>query len=130
MAGMTTAESLATLDVRFPTTGGGDYVAYSINGSSEWSGMVRTAIGATGWASATNADPSAKANANALTSAGATSTTSAATISWAIYSASTSGTQRTDWQALTDDSGSARTFTLAAGDKITHSVGKLGVTLT
>lgn len=130
MAGMTNAESLATLDARFPTTGGGDYVAYSINGTSEWSGMARTAIGATGWAAATNADPSVKANANALTSAAASATTSAATISYAIYSASTSGTQRTDWTALTDNAGSARTFTLAIGDQITHAVGKIAVTLT
>lgn len=131
MAGLTTAESLATLDVRFPTSGGGDHIAYSIDaGSTEWSGMVRTPIGATGWAAATNADPSVKANANALTSAAATATTSGATIHWSIRSALTSGTQRTDWQALTDDAGAARTFTLAIGDKITHSIGKIGVTLT
>lgn len=130
MAGLTNAESVATLDARFPTTGGGDYIAYSINGTSEWAGMARTAIGATGWAAATNADPSVKANANALTSAAATATTSAATISFAIYSASTAGTQRTDWVALTDNSGGARTFTLAIGDQLTHAVGKIAVTLT
>ena len=34
MAGLTNAESVATLDARFPTTGGTDYIAYSTNGSS------------------------------------------------------------------------------------------------
>ena len=73
MAGLTNAESAATLDVRFPTTGGTDHIAYSVNGSSEFAGLARTAIGATGWAAATVADPSVKANANALTSAAASS---------------------------------------------------------
>jgi len=130
MAGFTSAKSAAILDVNYPTTGGTSYVAYSINGTSEWAGMARTAIGATGWASATVADPSVKANANALTSAAATATTSAATISYAIFNASTAGTQETDWQALTDDAGAARTFTLAVGDKLSHAVGKIAVTLT
>jgi hypothetical protein len=130
MAGLTTTESQATLDARFPTTGGGDYVAYSINGTSEWVGLARTAIGATGWAAATAADPSVKANANALTSAAVTATTTGATISYAIYSASTAGTQRTDWTALTDNAGAARTFTLAIGDGLALGVGKIAVTLT
>lgn len=130
MAGITNTEAQATLDSRFPTTGGADHVAYSINGTTEFAGLARTPIGATGWAAATNADPSVKANANALTTAGATGTTSAATISYAIYSASTGGNQRTDWTALTDDAGAARTFTLAIGDKLEHAVGKIAVTLT
>lgn len=130
MTGFTNAESVATLDARFPTSGGGDYIAYSIDGSTEWTGMVRTAIGATGWAAATNADPSVKANANALTSAAATAAITATTVYRAIFSASSSGTQRDDWTALTNDAGGARTFTLAIGDKITHGVGKVGVTLT
>jgi hypothetical protein len=130
MAGLTTTESQATLDARFPTTGGGDYIAYSINGTSEWANLARTAVGATGWAAATAADPSVKANANALTSAAVSATTAAATISYAIYSASVAGTQRTDWTALTDNAGAARTFTLAVGDQITHAIGKISVTLT
>ena len=130
MAGLTTAEAQATLDARFPTTGGTDHVAYSTNGTSEFAGLARTAIGATGWAAATSADPSVKANANALTSAAATATTSNATIYYAIYSAATNGTQRTDWTALTDNAGNARTFTLAVGDQITVAAGKITVTLT
>lgn len=122
MAGLTNAESAATLDARFPTSGGTDYVAYSANGTSESGALARTAVGATGWASATNADPSVKANANALTSAAASS---GATIAhFAIYSASTGGTQRTDWTAL------ASSRTVASGDTLTWAIGALQVTLT
>ena len=122
MAGLTNAESAATLDARFPTSGGTDYVAYSANGTSESGALARTAVGATGWASATNADPSVKANAGALTSAAASS---GATIThFAIYSASTGGTQRTDWTAL------ASSRTVAAGDTLTWAIGALQVTLT
>lgn len=130
MAGLTNAESQATLDARFPTSGATDHIAYSTNGTTEGSFLARTPVGATGWSAATSADPSVKANANALTSAAATGTTSAATIYWALYSASSAGTQRTDWTALTDNAGSARTFTLAVGDQLTHGVGKITVTLT
>jgi hypothetical protein len=122
MAGLTNAESLATLDARFPTSGGTDYIAYSVNGTSEFAGLARTAIGATGWAAATSADPSVKANANALTSAAASS---GGTVShFAIYSASTGGNQRTDWTAL------AASKTVATGDQLTHAVGAIAVTLT
>lgn len=122
MAGLTTTESQATLDARFPTSGAGDYIAYSANGSSETASLARTAIGATGWAAATAADPSVKANASALTSAAASG---AVTVShFAIYSASTAGTQRTDWTAL----GSSKT--LAIGDTVSWAVGACVVTLT
>lgn len=122
MAGLTNAESQSTLDARFPTTGATDHVAYSVNGSSEFAGLARTAIGATGWAAATAADPSVKANANALTSAAASS---GGTVShFAIYSASTAGTQRTDWTALT------ASRTVAIGDQLTHAVGAIAITLT
>lgn len=122
MAGLTTAESAATLDARFPTTAAADYIGYSTDGSSEWSGLARTAIGATGWAAATAADPSVKANANALTSAAATA---AGTVTHtAIFSAATGGTQRTDWQALTTAK------TLGIGDKLDWVVGDCKITLT
>ena len=122
MAGLTTTESQATLDARFPVTGGTDYIAYSVNGTSEFAGLTRTAIGATGWAAATAADPSVKANANALTSAAATA--GGTVTSFAIYSASTAGTQRTDWTAL------ASPRTVAPGDQLTHAAGAIAVTLT
>lgn len=122
MAGLTTAESQATLDARFPTTGATDHIAYSTNGSSEFAGMARTAIGATGWAAATSADPSVKANANALTSATASS---GGTIThFAIYSAATDGTQRTDWTAL------AASKAVTTGDALTWAIGAAAVTLT
>ena len=122
MAGLTTTESQATLDARFPTTGGGDFVAYSTNGTTEFAGLARTAIGATGWAAATAADPSVKANANALTSAAASS--GGTVTHFAIYSASTAGTQRVDWTAL------SASRTVATGDQLTHAIGAIAITLT
>lgn len=120
MAGLTNTESQATLDARFPVTGGTDQVRYSVNGTSEFAGLAPTAIGATGWAAATAADPSVKANANVLTSAAATG---AGTVShFAIYS--TGGSQRTDWTAL------ASSRTVAIGDQLQHAVGAIAVTLT
>jgi len=122
MAGLTNGESQATLDARFPTTGATDHIAYSTNGTSEFAGLARTPIGATGWAAATAADPSVKANANALTSAAATS---AGTITHvATYSALTAGTQRTDWQAVTTSR------TLAIGDTVSIAIGAHQITLT
>lgn len=122
MAGLTNAEAQATLDARFPTTGGTDHIAYSTNGTTEFAGLARTPIGATGWSAATNADPSVKANANALTSAAASS---AGTVThFAIYSALTAGTQRTDWQAVTTAK------TLAIGDTVSWAAGAASVTLT
>ena len=122
MPGLTNAEAQATLDARFPTTGGGDFIAYSTNGTSEFAGLARTAIGATGWAAATAADPSVKANANALTSAAATS---AGVVShFCIMSAGTGGTQRTDWQAVTASK------TLAIGDTVSWAANQLQITLT
>jgi hypothetical protein len=121
MAGLTQAEQQATLDARFPTTGATDHIAYSTNGTSEFASLARTAIGATGWAAATAATPSVKANANALTSAAASG---AGTITHvAIYSASTAGTQRTDWQAV----GTSRT--VASGDVVTLAIGAFAITL-
>lgn len=122
MPGLTVATSQQGLDLLFPITGGADYIAYSANGTSETASLARTAVGATGWAAATAADPSVKANANQLTSAAATG---AVTVShFAIYSASTGGTQRTEWQAL----GTART--LAVGDQLQWATGACQVTLT
>lgn len=122
MAGMTNAESAATLDVRFPTTGATDHIAYSVNGTTEFSGLARTPIGATGWAAATVADPSVKANANALTSAAASS--GGTVTHFAIYSAITSGTQRIDWTAL------SASKVVATGDTVSWAIGQCSITLT
>jgi hypothetical protein len=62
-----------------------------------------------------------KANNAALTSATASS---GATIThFAIYSASTAGTQKTDWQTLT------ASRTVSTGDVLTHAIGAIQVTL-
>ena len=120
MAGLTTAEAQATLDQRFPLAGATDHIAYSTNGASETAILARTPIGAAGWAAATAADPSVKANNSVLTSAGATG---AGTVShFAIYS--TGGAQRTDWTALT------ASRTVSNGDKLEWAVGVCQVTLT
>lgn len=122
MAGATNAESAATLDLRFPTTGATDHVAYSVNGTTEWTGLARTAVGATNWAAATVADPSVKQNVAALTSATATE---AGTVShYAIFTAATLGTQRTDWVAFTTPRA------LIIGDSVEWAAGALKVTLT
>lgn len=122
MAGLTITESQSTLDARFPTSGGGDYIAYSANGTTETGSLARTAIGATGWAAATAADPSVKANANALTSAAASA--GVTVTHFAIYSASTAGTQRTDWQTLT------ASRALLPGDQLAWATGAAQITLT
>ena len=122
MAGLTTTESQATLDARFPTTGATDYIAWSVNGTSEFAGLARTAVGATGWAAATAADPSVKANSGTLTTAAATA---GGTVShFAVFSASTGGTQRVDWTAL--DTARA----ILTGDQLQAAAGALKVTLT
>lgn len=121
MAGFTQAEQQATLDARFPTTGGTDYIAYSANGTTEFAGLARTAIGATGWSAATAATPSVKANANALTSAAASS--SGTITHTAIFSASTGGSQRTDWTAV------SASKAVGIGDQVTHAAGSISVTL-
>ena len=122
MAGLTQVEQVATLDARFPTSGATDHVAYSVNGTSEWAGLARTPVGAAGWAAATAATPSVKANNGVLVSAAATA---AGTVThFAIYSAASAGTQRTDWQAL---GGGSRV--MAIGDKAEWAVGSVSVTL-
>ena len=74
MAGLTQTEQQATLDARFPTAAATDYIAYSANGTSETASLARTAIGATGWAAATAATPSVKANNAILTTVSGTVT--------------------------------------------------------
>ena len=122
MPGLTNVESAATLDARFPTTGGTDHIAWSVNGTSEFAGLARTPVGATGWAAATVADPSVKANSGTLTTAAASS---GGTVShFAVYTAATAGTQRTDWTAL--DTARA----ILTVDQLQAAAGALKVTLT
>lgn len=121
MAGFTQAKQQSILDAEFPTSGATTHIAYSANGTTESGALARTAIGATGWAAATAATPSVKANNAALTSAAASS---GATIThFALYSASTAGTQITDWTAL------STSRTVATGDQLTWAISSLQVTL-
>lgn len=119
--GFTQAQQQAVLDSKFPTSGGTSYIAYSANGTSETGSLARTAIGATGWAAATAATPSVKANANALTSAAASAGVTVTHV--ALFDASTAGTQISDWTAL----GSSRA--LSTGDTITWAIGSCAFTL-
>lgn len=121
MAGLTQTTQQSALDFVFPTSAGTDAIAYSTNGTSEFAGLARTAIGASGWAAATAATPSVKANGNVLTSAGATS--GGTVTHFAVYSATSSGTQKTDWTALSSPR------TLAVGDKMEWAAGSCSITL-
>ena len=121
MAGLSQVEQVATLDARFPTSGATDHIGYSVNGTSEWSGLARTPIGATGWAAATNATPSRKANAALLTSAAATAV--GEVTHFAVFPAATGGAQRTDWTAFSESK------PLGVGDKVQHAVGAIAITL-
>ena len=121
MAGLTQARQQALLDSEFPTSGGTSHIAYSTNGTSEAAIIARTPIGATGWAAATAATPSVKANNAALTSAAASG--SGTVTHFAIYTALTAGTQVTDWTALTASK------TVTTGDQLTWAIGACAVTL-
>ena len=121
MAGLTQAKQQSILDAEFPTSGGTSHIAYSTNGSSEAAIIARTPIGATGWAAATAATPSVKANNAALTSAAASG--GGTVTHFAIYTALTAGTQVTDWTALTASK------TVTTGDQLTWAIGACAVTL-
>ena len=116
MAGFTQARQQAILDTEFVS---GDYIAWSANGTSETGSLARTAIGS--WSSATAANPSVKGNTGALTSAAASGSV---TVShYAICSASTAGTQKTDWTALT------ASRALTTGDQLSIAAGAITVSL-
>lgn len=121
--GVTNALAATMLDTAFPTSGATDHIAYSTNGTSEWANLARTPVGATGWAAATVADPSVKAN-NAILTSGTVTSAGGTVTHFAIYTAVSAGTQRTDWQAL--DNSRA----LNVGDSLQWAVGDLKVTLT
>lgn len=121
MAGLTQAMQQQALDNVFPTSVSTDHIAYSTNGTSEAAIIARTAIGATGWAAATAATPSVKSNNAALTSAAASG--SGTITHFAVYSASSAGTQKTDWTALT------ASRAVVSGDQLTWAIGDLDVTL-
>lgn len=116
MAGLTQARQQAILDAEFVSA---DFIAWSANGSTETSALARTAVGS--WTAATAATPSVKGNAGALTSAAASG--AVVVTHYAIYSASTAGTQRLDWTAL------AASKSLGIGDQLTVAAGAITVSL-
>lgn len=121
--GLTITESQAALDARFPTSAATDYIAYSVNGTSEWANLARTSVGATGWSAATAADPSVKQNGGTLTS-GAVTTAGGTVSHFAIYTAVSAGTQRTDWQPLNTPRA------LSVGDSLSWAANACQITLT
>lgn len=122
MAGLTTTEAQAALDHLFPTTGASDFIAYSTDGTTEFAGLARTAIGATGWSAATAADPSVKSNGSTLTTAAATA--GGTVTHFRVMTESSGGSARTDWTALA----SSRVFGI--GDTAEWAADALKVTLT
>ena len=121
MAGFTQAYQQTILNWAFPTSAATDYIGYSTNGTSEAAIVARTAVGATGWASATAATPSVKANNAALTSAAASG--SGTITHFAVFDASTAGNQKTDWQAL------SAFRAVVSGDTLQWAIGALQITL-
>lgn len=121
MAGLTQAVQQQVLNDLFPNTGSTDHIAWSVNGSGEFSGLARTPVGATGWNTATGASPSVKAmNTDFIT---AEATEAGAVSHFAIYGAGAGGTQKTDWEALDSPR------TLAVGDRLSADAGVIFVTL-
>lgn len=122
--GLSQGAQQTALDAVFPTSAAGDFIAYSVNGTSETANLARTAVGATGWAAATGATPSVKANSTLLTSAAASGIAGTISVThYAIFSASTAGTQKLDWTAFTTPR------TVANGDQLVHAIGAISVTL-
>lgn len=118
MAGLTQARQQAILDAEFVA---GDYYMFSANGTSESASVPRIPVGS--WSAATAASPSSKANSGALVGG---AVTGAVTIShWAVISASSGGTQKTDWHPV--NGGTPKAY--AIGEQPTVAAGALAVTL-
>ena len=119
MAGLTQARQQAILDAEFVS---GDYFMFSANGTSEATTVPRIPVGS--WTGATAASPSSKGNTGALV--GGAIITSPTTIShWAVISAATGGTQKTDWHPV--NGGTPKAY--AVGEQPTVAAGAFTVTL-
>lgn len=114
--GFTQARQQAILDAELVA---GDYIAFSTNGTSETANVPRMAIVA--WSAASAATPSVKSNSGALVSPAATG--AAVVTHGAVFSASTAGTQKSDWQAL------AASKTLGIGDTLQFPIGTVTFSL-
>ena len=121
MSGFTQAYQQTLLNYAFPTSGAGDCIAYSTDGVTEFTSLARTPIGTNGWALATPADPSVKANNTTLTSAQALG--SGTLKFFAVFSAATGGVQKTDWKTLDVEK------TVGSGDVVQWPAGQIFVTL-
>jgi hypothetical protein len=118
MAGFTQARQQAILDAELVA---GDHFMFSANGTSETASIPRIPVGS--WSAATAATPSSKANAGALVGGAATG---AVTVShWAVISAASGGTQKTDWTPV--NGGTPKAY--AIGEQPTIAAGAFAVTL-
>lgn len=103
------------LDAAFPAASTVHTVGWSVNGTSEWSGMARTPIGT--YAAATATNPSWKSNAAKLTSA---ASTAAGTVThYATFTAASGGIQLSIWKPL------AAGVQVAVGGKLEVNAGDL-----
>ena len=103
------------LDAAFPDGSTAHTVGWSVNGTGEWSGMARTAIGT--YAAATATNPAWKSNAAKLTSA---ASTAAGTVThYAVFTATSGGIQLSIWKPL------AAGVQVAVGGKLEVNAGDL-----
>lgn len=95
---LTNARMKAVIDAELAT---GTHIGYSTNGTSETSILARTAVSTLGgWTTPSAANPYEPSNASAGESAEATG---GGTIThFAVFTASTGGTQLTEWIPVTD----------------------------
>lgn len=103
------------LDAAFPTGSTAHAVAWSVNGTSQWAGLTRTAIGS--YAAATATNPSWKSNASKLTTDA--STAAGAVSHYATFTAASGGTQLSVWKPLTSP------VQVALGGKLEVAAGDL-----
>ena len=107
------------LDAAFPSGATAHTVAWSVNGTSQWAGLARTAIGS--YAAATATNPSWKSNAAKLTSA---ASTAAGTVShYATFTAASGGTQLSVWKPL------SASVSVALGGKLEVNAGDLDLSV-
>lgn len=115
--GLSNAELARVANAAYPAGAATQYVGYSTNGTSETGILTRTAVGT--WNNAASANPALKANTVLLETAAATG---AGTVThFAIFSASTGGTQLSGWTAL------AAAQSLSVGAKLQWAVGDLEI---
>lgn len=121
MTAYSPAAAAAAQDFTFPTSGSTDHVAFSENGTTESSSIARAAVGATGWSAATVANPSVKTNGSVITSPAASG--SGTITHFAVFSAASSGVQKTVWISLDESK------TVSPGDRLEFDTSELVINL-